>query len=66
MDSDRNNLILINSKKEKNKTTYKTIKKKDLFDLPKNDKSKNKVIAKIKQKPKKEKEKVEDTGIRFY
>ena len=66
MDSDRNNLILINSKKEKNKTTYKTIKKKDLFDLPKNDKSKNKVIAKIKQPKPKEKEKVEDTGIRFY
>tara|TARA_R110002074_G_scaffold357889_1_gene530123 strand:- start:649 stop:849 length:201 start_codon:yes stop_codon:yes gene_type:complete len=66
MDSDRNNLILINSKKEKNKTTYKTIKKKDLFDLPKNDKSKNKVIAKIKQPKPKEKEKSEDTGIRFY
>jgi hypothetical protein len=66
MDSDRNNLILINSKKEKNKTTYKTIKKKDLFDLPKNDKSKNKVIAKIKQPKPKEKEKAEDTKIRFY
>ena len=66
MDSDRNNLILINSKKEKNKTTYKTIKKKDLFDLPKNDKSKNKVIAKIKQPKPKEKEKCEDTKIRFY
>jgi len=66
MDSDRNNLILINSKKEKNKTTYKTIKKKDLFDLPKNDKSKNKVIAKIKQPKPKEKEKSEDTKIRFY
>jgi hypothetical protein len=33
-----------------NKTTLKTIKKKDIFILPKKDKSKNKIINKIKIK----------------
>ena len=43
-------LFINNNKKEK--TTYKTIKKKDLFEVDKKDKSKNKVINKVKVKKK--------------
>lgn len=49
---DNNNLVdkVIKKNNQKDKTTYKTIKKKDIFIIPKNDKSKNKVINKIKIK----------------
>ena len=48
MESDK----LFNKENKKEKTTYKTIKKKDLFEVEKKDKSKNKIINKVKVKKK--------------
>jgi hypothetical protein len=66
MENDKKILNDMKNKKEK-KTTYKTIKKKDLFELPKKDKSKNKVINKIKvKKDENTKGKIGNNGFYYY